>query len=102
MVEWSGSSGASLATSMNSRERFALQTLSSAEVDADPRLGRRRRVAEPPIEFSTRDPTKGPMSLPQACRAWAEYERRLRQAGLPVPPSPYRHPYRHLGSKFNR
>ncbi len=72
--------------------------LSSAEVDADPRLGRRRRFAEPPIEFSTRDPAKWPMSLPQACRAWAEYQRRLTRAGLPVPPNSYRH----LGSRFNR
>jgi len=72
--------------------------LSSAAVDADPRLGRRRRFAEPPIEFSTKDPSKGPMSVAQACRAWAEYERRLTRAGLPVPPNPYRH----LGSRFNR
>jgi len=40
----------------------------------------------------------GPMSLTQVRRAWAEYERRLTQAGLPVPPNPYRH----LGSKLDR
>jgi AcrR family transcriptional regulator len=59
---------------------------SSATVDADPRLGRRRRLAEPPIELP-----KGPLSIPQSQRAWAEYERRLRRAGLPVPPDPWRH-----------
>ena len=60
--------------------------LSSVVVDADPRLGRRRRLAEPLIEFP-----KDPLSIPQSRRAWAEYERRLRRAGLPVPPDPWRH-----------
>jgi hypothetical protein len=71
--------------------------LSSAKVDADPRLGRRRRFAEPPIELATRTPGKGPMSLAQARRAWADFERRLTQAGLPASPNPYRH----LGSRFD-
>jgi hypothetical protein len=60
--------------------------LSSSGVEADPRLQRRRRFAEPAIESPT-----GPMSIPQARRAWDEYEHRLRRAGLPIPPNPYRH-----------
>jgi hypothetical protein len=46
--------------------------VSSANEDADRRLRRRRRLAEPPIESP-----KGPMSVPQARRAWEAYERRL-------------------------
>jgi hypothetical protein len=60
--------------------------LSSADVESDPRLRRRRRLAEPPIESP-----KGPMSIHQARRAWEAYERRLQRAGLPIPPNPYRH-----------
>ncbi len=60
--------------------------LSSADVDADPRFRRRRQLTEPPIEAP-----KGPLSIHKARRAWAAYERRLRKAGLPVPPNPYRH-----------
>jgi hypothetical protein len=62
------------------------QELSSATVDRDPRLGRRRRFGEPPIESP-----KGPMSVPQARRAWGAYERQLKRAGLPIPENPYRH-----------
>jgi hypothetical protein len=60
--------------------------VSSAGVDADARLRRRRRLAEPAIE-----PPGGPMSIHQARRAWDAYEHRLQRAGLPVPPNPYRH-----------
>jgi hypothetical protein len=55
--------------------------LSSAELESNSRLRRRRRLAEPPVE-----PPKGPLSAPQGRRAWAEYERKLQRAGLPVPP----------------
>ncbi len=60
--------------------------LSSSTTDADPRLRLRRRLAEPSIEIS-----RGGTSILQGQRAWEDYERRLRQAGLPVPPDPYRH-----------
>lgn len=63
-----------------------LADLASADVDADTRLGRRRRLAEPPIEFP-----KGPKSVLHLRQAWEDYERRLRQAGLPMPPNPWRH-----------
>ena len=60
--------------------------LSSAEFDANPRLERRRRLAEPPIEA-----LKGPMSMYQTRQTWEAYERLLQKAGLPIPPNPYRH-----------
>ena len=60
--------------------------LSSSENDADPRLRRRRRLAEPPIEIP-----RGGMSIRQSRQAWEDYESRLRRAGLPIPPNPYRH-----------
>jgi len=53
--------------------------LACGDVGADPRLGRRRRLGEPPIESP-----RGPMSVPQARRAWDAYEGQLRQAGLPI------------------
>ncbi|MGH2687749.1 MAG: hypothetical protein ACRDKW_02930 [Actinomycetota bacterium] len=63
-----------------------LGDLTSAAVDADPRLRRRRRLGEPSIQAPV-----GPMSVSQGRSAWDEYEHRLEKAGLPVPPNPYRH-----------
>jgi len=60
--------------------------LSSGDIDADSRLRRWRQLAEPAIESP-----KGPMSIHQARQAWEAYERRLQEAGLPIPPNPYRH-----------
>jgi hypothetical protein len=59
--------------------------LSSNTADADPRMRRRRRLGELPIESP-----KGPLSIHQGRRAWDEYQARLRRAGLPIPPNPYR------------
>jgi len=63
-----------------------LADLASADVDADTRLGHRRQLAEPPIAFP-----KGPKSVLHLRQAWEDYERRLRQAGLPTPQDPWRH-----------
>lgn len=60
--------------------------LSSSVTDIDPILRLRRRLAEPPIELSRRG-----TSILQGQKSWEDYERRLRQAGLPVPSNPYRH-----------
>ena len=60
--------------------------LSTSASDADPRLRLRRRLAEPPIELS-----RSGRSIHQSRQAWADYENRLKRAGLPVPSNPYRH-----------
>jgi hypothetical protein len=60
--------------------------LSSNADEVDPRLRRRRRLGEPPIEAP-----KGLMSVARGRRERAEYERRLQRAGLPIPLNPYRH-----------
>jgi hypothetical protein len=60
-------------------------TRSSSTADIDPRLFRRRRLGEAPIEAPT-----GPMSILQGHRAWDAYEKRLKMAGLPIPENPYR------------
>ena len=63
-----------------------IKDMSSSTVDADPRLCRRRRLGEAPIEAPT-----GPMSVPQLHRAWDEYERKLNRAGLLIPANPFRY-----------
>ncbi len=63
-----------------------VEDLSTSANDADPHLRRRRRLAEPPIELSRRG-----TSILQARQAWEDYEHRLKKAGLPAPPNPYRH-----------
>ena len=60
--------------------------LSTSASDADPRLRLRRRLAEPSIELS-----RSGKSIHQSRQAWADYEHRLKRAGLPVPSNPYRH-----------
>ena len=57
--------------------------LSTSASDADPRLRLRRRLAEPPIELS-----RSGRSIHQSRQAWADYENRLKRAGLPVPSNP--------------
>jgi len=64
--------------------------LSSTAEEVDPRQKLRRRLAEPPVELSL----KG-VSMSQSWKAWEDYARQLREAGLPEPPpNPYRHLYR--------
>lgn len=63
-----------------------VKDLSSSANDTDPRLGLRRRLAEPPIELS-----RGGKSIHQSRQAWADYEASLHRAGLPIPSNPYRH-----------
>jgi hypothetical protein len=60
--------------------------LSSSGNDADPRMRRRRRMAEPPIELSRRG-----TNILQGRKAWENYEHQLQKAGLPASPNPYRH-----------
>jgi hypothetical protein len=67
-------------------EPGGLEDLSTSTNDADRCLRLRRRLAEPPIELSIRG-----TSIQQSRQAWEDYERRLKKAGLPAPPNPYRH-----------
>jgi hypothetical protein len=60
--------------------------LSSIANDTDSRLRLRRLFCEPEIERPKARP-----NLHREQMAWKEYERQLKEAGLPIPENPYRH-----------